>query len=157
MHLIYHTIVKTFYAAGFMEMHYNHNKKRKMNIKYYSRHSLPYRQTSADKPRLSSSIGERKVRHINLSVLQQSAVLQVSCSQPDLFSLIHFLTQNPEEAEVRLRSYSYSSPKAKPSRPLLNRDATITDLAEGEWTLTPFALWPLCSQEPAEWTHVPHV
>ncbi|XP_042343782.1 rho guanine nucleotide exchange factor 28-like isoform X9 [Plectropomus leopardus] len=39
-------------------------------------------------------------------------------------------TKNPEEAEVRLRSYSYSSPKAKPSRPLLNRDATITDLAE---------------------------
>ncbi|XP_071339594.1 rho guanine nucleotide exchange factor 28-like isoform X3 [Trachinotus anak] len=39
-------------------------------------------------------------------------------------------TKNPEEAEVRLRSYSYSSPKAKPTRPLLNRDATITDLAE---------------------------
>ncbi|XP_057687797.1 rho guanine nucleotide exchange factor 28 isoform X1 [Corythoichthys intestinalis] len=39
-------------------------------------------------------------------------------------------TQNPEEGEIRLRSYSYSSPKAKPSRPLLNRDATITDLAE---------------------------
>ncbi|XP_034093079.1 rho guanine nucleotide exchange factor 28-like isoform X7 [Gymnodraco acuticeps] len=38
--------------------------------------------------------------------------------------------KNPEKAEVRLRSYSYSSPKAKPSRPLLNRDATITDLAE---------------------------
>ncbi|XP_027133349.1 rho guanine nucleotide exchange factor 28-like isoform X2 [Larimichthys crocea] len=39
-------------------------------------------------------------------------------------------TKNPEEAEVRLRSYSYSSPKAKPSRPLLNRDAAISDLAE---------------------------
>ncbi|XP_058493203.1 rho guanine nucleotide exchange factor 28-like isoform X3 [Solea solea] len=39
-------------------------------------------------------------------------------------------TKNPEEAEVRLRSYSYSSPKAKPSRPLLNRDAAVTDLAE---------------------------
>ncbi|XP_060927608.1 rho guanine nucleotide exchange factor 28-like isoform X5 [Limanda limanda] len=39
-------------------------------------------------------------------------------------------TKNPEEAEVRLRSYSYSSPKAKPSRPLLNRDAAIGDLAE---------------------------
>ncbi|CAN9513011.1 unnamed protein product [Ophioblennius macclurei] len=39
-------------------------------------------------------------------------------------------TKNPEEPDVRLRSYSYSSPKAKPSRPLLNRDATITDLAE---------------------------
>ncbi|KAM8761173.1 rho guanine nucleotide exchange factor 28-like isoform 2-T2 [Acanthopagrus schlegelii] len=42
----------------------------------------------------------------------------------------HQSTKNPEEAEVRLRSYSYSSPKAKPSRPLLNRDATIGDLAE---------------------------
>ncbi|XP_070820299.1 rho guanine nucleotide exchange factor 28-like isoform X1 [Chaetodon trifascialis] len=42
----------------------------------------------------------------------------------------HQSTKNPEEAEVRLRSYSYSSPKAKPSRPLLNRDATISDLAE---------------------------
>ncbi|XP_040010974.1 rho guanine nucleotide exchange factor 28-like isoform X3 [Xiphias gladius] len=39
-------------------------------------------------------------------------------------------TKDPEEAEIRLRSYSYSSPKARPSRPLLNRDATITDLAE---------------------------
>ncbi|KAM7391311.1 hypothetical protein PAMP_022011 [Pampus punctatissimus] len=42
----------------------------------------------------------------------------------------HKPTKNPEEAEARLRSYSYSSPKAKPSRPLLNRDATINDLAE---------------------------
>uniref|UniRef100_UPI003AAAB36D rho guanine nucleotide exchange factor 28-like n=1 Tax=Centroberyx gerrardi TaxID=166262 RepID=UPI003AAAB36D len=42
----------------------------------------------------------------------------------------HKSTKNPEEAEVRLRSYSYSSPKAKPSRPLLNRDAAISDLAE---------------------------
>ncbi|XP_059193302.1 rho guanine nucleotide exchange factor 28-like isoform X2 [Centropristis striata] len=42
----------------------------------------------------------------------------------------HTSTKIPEEAEVRMRSYSYSSPKAKPSRPLLNRDATITDLAE---------------------------
>ncbi|XP_026198874.1 rho guanine nucleotide exchange factor 28-like isoform X3 [Anabas testudineus] len=39
-------------------------------------------------------------------------------------------TKNPEEAEIRLRSYSYSSPKAKPSRPLLNREATLTELAE---------------------------
>ncbi|KAJ0068079.1 hypothetical protein NL108_015557 [Boleophthalmus pectinirostris] len=38
--------------------------------------------------------------------------------------------KGPEEAEVRLRSYSYSSPKAKPSRPLLNRDATISDPTE---------------------------
>ncbi|CAL1614900.1 unnamed protein product [Knipowitschia caucasica] len=37
--------------------------------------------------------------------------------------------QGPE-AEVRLRSYSYSSPKAKPSRPLLNRDAAISDPTE---------------------------
>ncbi|KAG7278292.1 hypothetical protein CRUP_036369, partial [Coryphaenoides rupestris] len=36
--------------------------------------------------------------------------------------------QHQEEAEGRLRSYSYSSPKAKPSRPLLNRD--VSDLAE---------------------------
>ncbi|KAM4616874.1 rho guanine nucleotide exchange factor 28-like [Polymixia lowei] len=42
----------------------------------------------------------------------------------------HKSTKNPEEAEVRLRSYSYSSPKAKPSRPLLQRDATISDLTE---------------------------
>ncbi|XP_077417024.1 LOW QUALITY PROTEIN: rho guanine nucleotide exchange factor 28-like [Vanacampus margaritifer] len=43
--------------------------------------------------------------------------------------------KNPEEGEVRLRSYSYSSPKARPSRPLLNRDATITDLAEEQSVL----------------------
>ncbi|XP_075994725.1 rho guanine nucleotide exchange factor 28-like isoform X2 [Genypterus blacodes] len=42
----------------------------------------------------------------------------------------HTSTKSPEEAEVRLRSYSYSSPKAKPSRPLLNRDATVSDPAE---------------------------
>lgn len=40
--------------------------------------------------------------------------------------------QSSEDPEVRLRSYSYSSPKAKPSRPLLNRDSAITDLEEGE-------------------------
>ncbi|XP_061585473.1 rho guanine nucleotide exchange factor 28-like isoform X2 [Cololabis saira] len=39
-------------------------------------------------------------------------------------------SKNSEGTEVRLRSYSYSSPKAKPSRPLLNRDAAITDLDE---------------------------
>ncbi|KAM4578693.1 rho guanine nucleotide exchange factor 28-like [Fundulus diaphanus] len=38
--------------------------------------------------------------------------------------------KNSEDAEVRLRSYSYSSPKARPSRPLLNRDSAITDLEE---------------------------
>ncbi|XP_077570893.1 rho guanine nucleotide exchange factor 28-like isoform X3 [Stigmatopora nigra] len=43
--------------------------------------------------------------------------------------------QKPEEGDVRLRSYSYSSPKAKPSRHLLNRDATITDLAEEQSVL----------------------
>ncbi|XP_044051051.1 rho guanine nucleotide exchange factor 28-like isoform X2 [Siniperca chuatsi] len=42
----------------------------------------------------------------------------------------HKSTKNPEEAEVRLRSYSCCSPKAKLSRPPLNRDTTITDLAE---------------------------
>ncbi|XP_043967629.1 rho guanine nucleotide exchange factor 28-like isoform X6 [Gambusia affinis] len=40
--------------------------------------------------------------------------------------------KNPEDAEVRLRSYSYSSssPKVRPSRPLLNRDSAINDLEE---------------------------
>ncbi|XP_030593764.1 rho guanine nucleotide exchange factor 28-like isoform X2 [Archocentrus centrarchus] len=42
----------------------------------------------------------------------------------------HKPAKSPEEAEVRLRSYSYSSPKVKPSRPLLNRNAAITDLEE---------------------------
>ncbi|KAJ3604582.1 hypothetical protein NHX12_029322 [Muraenolepis orangiensis] len=45
-------------------------------------------------------------------------------------SSTHKTAQHPEEPEVRLRSYSYSSPKAKPSRPLLNRDAAISDLPE---------------------------
>ncbi|XP_039659462.1 rho guanine nucleotide exchange factor 28-like isoform X3 [Perca fluviatilis] len=49
----------------------------------------------------------------------------------------HTSSKNPEDAEVRLRSYSYSSPKAKPSRPLLNRDATITDLAEEQRAFSP--------------------
>ncbi|KAM9858534.1 rho guanine nucleotide exchange factor 28-like [Aulostomus maculatus] len=76
------------------------------------------------------------------SSLRQSSILQSSSGEerdsfdtsPD-FSRTHSdsthkSTKNPEEAEVRLRSYSYSSPKAKPSRPLLNRDTAITDLAE---------------------------
>uniref|UniRef100_A0A3Q2YRU2 Phorbol-ester/DAG-type domain-containing protein n=1 Tax=Hippocampus comes TaxID=109280 RepID=A0A3Q2YRU2_HIPCM len=62
------------------------------------------------------------------------SALKLQCSSPD-FNRSHSdstqkLSKNPEEGEVRLRSYSYSSPKARPSRPLLNRDATITDLAE---------------------------
>ncbi|RVE67938.1 hypothetical protein OJAV_G00086780 [Oryzias javanicus] len=44
-------------------------------------------------------------------------------------------TKNSEDPEVRLRSYSYSSPKAKPSRPLLNRDSAITDLEEEQRAL----------------------
>uniref|UniRef100_A0A3Q1EIM5 Rho guanine nucleotide exchange factor 28-like n=1 Tax=Acanthochromis polyacanthus TaxID=80966 RepID=A0A3Q1EIM5_9TELE len=76
------------------------------------------------------------------SSLKQQSILQSSSGEerdsfdtsPD-FNRAHSditqkSTKNPEEAEVRLRSYSYTSPKAKPSRPLLNRDATITDLAE---------------------------
>ncbi|XP_047238577.1 rho guanine nucleotide exchange factor 28-like isoform X2 [Girardinichthys multiradiatus] len=39
-------------------------------------------------------------------------------------------SKNSEDAEVRLRSYSYSSPKVRPSRPLLNRDLAITDMEE---------------------------
>uniref|UniRef100_A0A1A8FC86 Rho guanine nucleotide exchange factor (GEF) 28 n=2 Tax=Nothobranchius korthausae TaxID=1143690 RepID=A0A1A8FC86_9TELE len=42
---------------------------------------------------------------------------------------------NVEDPEVRLRSYSCSSPKAKPSRPLLNRDAAVTDLEEEQRAL----------------------
>ncbi|XP_051923069.1 rho guanine nucleotide exchange factor 28 isoform X3 [Hippocampus zosterae] len=59
---------------------------------------------------------------------------KLQCSSPDFNRSHSDSTQkpskNPEEGEVRLRSYSYSSPKVRPSRPLLNRDATITDLAE---------------------------
>ncbi|XP_042277469.1 rho guanine nucleotide exchange factor 28-like isoform X2 [Thunnus maccoyii] len=75
------------------------------------------------------------------SLKQQSILCSSSGEERDSFDTspefnrthsdsTHKPTKNPEEAEVRLRSYSYSSPKAKPSRPLLNRDATITDLAE---------------------------
>lgn len=91
---------------------------------------------------INSSMLWEKIRHIDWfsffyfyffpawleNVLFSSCLLSALCSVPALI-------QNPEEGEVRLRSYSYSSPKARPSRPLLNRDATITDLAEGEWTL----------------------
>ncbi|XP_075889377.1 rho guanine nucleotide exchange factor 28-like isoform X3 [Nelusetta ayraudi] len=76
------------------------------------------------------------------SSLKQNSILQSSSGEerdsfdtsPDLNRTLsdstHDATKRPEEAEVRLRSYSYSSPKAKPSRPLLNRDATVSDLAE---------------------------
>ncbi|XP_029366148.1 rho guanine nucleotide exchange factor 28-like isoform X2 [Echeneis naucrates] len=75
------------------------------------------------------------------SIKQQSIPRSSSGEERDSFDMspdfnhIHHnssqkSTKNPEEAEVRLRSYSYSSPKAKPARPLLNRDTTITDLAE---------------------------
>ncbi|XP_061754173.1 rho guanine nucleotide exchange factor 28-like isoform X2 [Nerophis ophidion] len=49
---------------------------------------------------------------------------------------LHKSTENTEDAEVRLRSYSYSSPKARPSRPLPNREATITDLPEEQSVLS---------------------
>ncbi|KAM9743736.1 rho guanine nucleotide exchange factor 28-like isoform 2-T2 [Menidia menidia] len=42
----------------------------------------------------------------------------------------HKTNKSSGDTEVRLRSYSYSSPKVKPSRPLLNRDTAITDLEE---------------------------
>ncbi|CAI5649720.1 unnamed protein product [Oreochromis niloticus] len=75
------------------------------------------------------------------SLRQQSILRSGSGGERDSFDaspdfsrtqsdITHKSTKSPEEAEVRLRSYSYSSPKAKPSRPLLNRDATITDLEE---------------------------
>ncbi|KAM9393474.1 rho guanine nucleotide exchange factor 28-like [Pholidichthys leucotaenia] len=76
------------------------------------------------------------------SLKQQQSVLQSSSGEerdsfdtsPDFnrthSDSAHKPTKNPQEVEVRLRSYSYSSPKAKPSRPLLNRDAAITDLEE---------------------------
>ncbi|XP_068558949.1 rho guanine nucleotide exchange factor 28-like [Cebidichthys violaceus] len=69
------------------------------------------------------------------SVLRSSSREDSFDASPDFSSThsdsTHTPAKNPEEAEVRTRSYSYSSPKAKPSRLLLNRDATITDLAEG--------------------------
>ncbi|XP_056888006.1 rho guanine nucleotide exchange factor 28-like isoform X3 [Takifugu flavidus] len=73
------------------------------------------------------------------SSLKQSSVFQSSSGEerdtsPELNRTLsdstHQSTQKPEEVEVRLRSYSYSSPKAKPSRPQLNRDVTISDLTE---------------------------
>ncbi|KAF7659153.1 hypothetical protein LDENG_00002360 [Lucifuga dentata] len=76
------------------------------------------------------------------SSLKQQPTLQSSSGEerdsfdtsPDLnrthSDSTHNSNKNPEDAEVRLRSYSCSSPKAKPSRPLLNRDAAISDLAE---------------------------
>ncbi|XP_029018307.1 rho guanine nucleotide exchange factor 28-like isoform X3 [Betta splendens] len=71
------------------------------------------------------------------SSLKQRSILQLGAGEerdsfdtsPD-FSSTHRSTKTSEEAEGRLRSYSYSSPKAKSSRPLLNRDAALTDLAE---------------------------
>ncbi|KAM8885904.1 rho guanine nucleotide exchange factor 28-like isoform 2-T2 [Spinachia spinachia] len=51
-------------------------------------------------------------------------------TSPDFNRLQPTPAKSPEEAAVRLRSYSFSSPKAKPSRPLLNRDTTITDQTE---------------------------
>ncbi|XP_034026630.1 rho guanine nucleotide exchange factor 28-like [Thalassophryne amazonica] len=75
------------------------------------------------------------------SFKQQSILRSSSGEERDSFDMspdlnrthsdsTHKSTKNPEESEVRLRSYSYSSPKAKQPRPLLNRDAAITDLAE---------------------------
>ncbi|XP_026177143.1 rho guanine nucleotide exchange factor 28-like isoform X1 [Mastacembelus armatus] len=76
-----------------------------------------------------------------LSLKQQSVLQSSSGEERDSFDTspdfncihpdsIHKSTKNLEEAEIRLRSYSFSSPKVKLSRPLLNRDAAITDLAE---------------------------
>ncbi|XP_040899034.1 rho guanine nucleotide exchange factor 28-like isoform X1 [Toxotes jaculatrix] len=94
-------------------------------------------------PSLECDSGEEDIlgHSYPCSSLKQQAILR-SCSgeerdsfdtSPD-FNSTQKTTKNPEEVEVRLRSYSCSSPKAKPSRPLLNRDAAITDLAEGAFS-----------------------
>ncbi|KAM6930890.1 LOW QUALITY PROTEIN: rho guanine nucleotide exchange factor 28-like [Xenentodon cancila] len=75
------------------------------------------------------------------SIKQRSILRSSSGEERDSFDMspdlnrshsesTHKTNKNSEDPEVRLRSYSYSSPKAKPSRPLLNRDAAITDLDE---------------------------
>uniref|UniRef100_A0A3Q3NCS1 Uncharacterized protein n=1 Tax=Labrus bergylta TaxID=56723 RepID=A0A3Q3NCS1_9LABR len=95
-------------------------------------------------PSLECDSGEEDIlgHSYPCSSLKQQSILRSSSGEerdsfdtsPDLNCTLsdstHKATKNTDEAEVRLRSYSYSSPKAKPSRPLLNRDATITDLAE---------------------------
>ncbi|CAJ1069256.1 rho guanine nucleotide exchange factor 28-like isoform X2 [Xyrichtys novacula] len=95
-------------------------------------------------PSLECDSGEEDIlgHSFPCSTLKQQPVLQSSSGEerdsfdtsPDLNRTLsdstNKSTKNTEDTEVRLRSYSYSSPKAKPSRPLLNRDATITDLAE---------------------------
>ncbi|XP_063345274.1 rho guanine nucleotide exchange factor 28-like isoform X5 [Pelmatolapia mariae] len=81
----------------------------------------------------SSSLRQQSIQHSSSGGERDSfdASPDFSRTQSDI---THKSTKSPEEAEVRLRSYSYSSPKAKPSRPLLNRDATITDLEEEQRT-----------------------
>ena len=50
--------------------------------------------------------------------------------------------QDPREAELRHRSYSCTSPKGRQPRPRFTRDATISDLAEGQSPLNPFPSLP---------------
>ncbi|XP_031161548.1 rho guanine nucleotide exchange factor 28-like isoform X4 [Sander lucioperca] len=102
-------------------------------------------------PSLECDSGEEDllVRSYPCSSVKKQSILQSSSGEerdsfdtsPDFnhthSDSTHKSSKNPEEAEVRLRSYSYSSPKAKPSRPLLNRDATITDLAEEQRAFSP--------------------
>ncbi|XP_061623504.1 rho guanine nucleotide exchange factor 28-like isoform X4 [Phyllopteryx taeniolatus] len=81
-------------------------------------------------PRLECDSGEEDI----LGKSYRCSASKLQTSSPD-FNQSHANstekpTKNPEEGDVRLRSYSYSSPKARPSRPFLNRDAAITDLAE---------------------------
>nr|XP_057927173.1 rho guanine nucleotide exchange factor 28-like isoform X2 [Doryrhamphus excisus] len=87
-------------------------------------------------PSLECDSGEEDI----LGHSYPSSDLKIQSNSPELnhshSDSTHKPTKNPEEAEVRLRSYSYSSPKARPSRPLLNRDATITDLAEEQSVLS---------------------
>nr|XP_020449363.1 rho guanine nucleotide exchange factor 28-like isoform X2 [Monopterus albus] len=95
-------------------------------------------------PSLECDSGEEDILGYSypcLSLKQQSIVRSSSGEERDSFDTspdfnsthsnsTHKHTKNPKESELRLRSYSSSSPKAKQSRPLLNRDAAITDLAE---------------------------
>ncbi|XP_041855242.1 rho guanine nucleotide exchange factor 28-like isoform X2 [Melanotaenia boesemani] len=95
-------------------------------------------------PSLECDSGEEDIlgHSCPYSSLKQRCILQSSSGEerdsfdtsPDFnrshSDSTHKTNKNSEEAEVRLRSYSYSSPKAKSTRPLLNRDAAITDLEE---------------------------
>ncbi|CAG07824.1 unnamed protein product [Tetraodon nigroviridis] len=99
-------------------------KEKKLSV----RESQASSPTLAATARLAAMIHGKDRTYSNNVKVDQEAGFDMKDHPPVHISPL----RNQRRSRCACVSYSYSSPKAKPSRPQLNRDVTIGDLAEGE-------------------------